>query len=139
MDGLVSNFALIAGVAGGGVSSQNVALAGLTGLFAGALSMASGEYTSVRSQAEVMAVAKGYRERHLPLDTIVVDWFYYTKMGQMDLDPTLWPDPSAMNAEVSSVRGLRLAVSGPTASWKLFFDPAMISVTRATAMMTTPL
>ena len=54
MDGLVSNFALIAGIEGGGVSSHTVALAGLTGLFAGALSMASGEYTSVRSQAEVM-------------------------------------------------------------------------------------
>jgi VIT1/CCC1 family predicted Fe2+/Mn2+ transporter len=54
MDGLVSNFALIAGVAGGGVSAQAVSLAGLTGLFAGALSMASGEYTSVRSQAEAM-------------------------------------------------------------------------------------
>jgi alpha-D-xyloside xylohydrolase len=50
-----------------------------------------------RSQAEVMAVAKGYRERHLPLDMIVVDWFYYTKMGQYDFDPALWPDPAAMN------------------------------------------
>jgi VIT1/CCC1 family predicted Fe2+/Mn2+ transporter len=54
MDGLVSNFAIIAGVAGGGASNQVVALAGLTGLVAGAFSMASGEYTSVRSQAEVM-------------------------------------------------------------------------------------
>ncbi len=54
MDGLVSNFALIAGVAGGGVGSHAVALAGLTGLFAGALSMASGEYTSVRTQTEAM-------------------------------------------------------------------------------------
>ena len=54
MDGLVSNFALIAGVAGGGVSSHAVALAGMTGLFAGAMSMASGEYTSVRAQGEAM-------------------------------------------------------------------------------------
>jgi VIT1/CCC1 family predicted Fe2+/Mn2+ transporter len=54
MDGLVSNFALIAGVAGGGVASHTVALAGVTGLVAGALSMASGEYTSVRSQSEAM-------------------------------------------------------------------------------------
>ena len=53
-----------------------------------------------RSQAEVMAVAKGYRERHLPLDIIVVDWFYYTKMGQYDFDPKLWPDPAAMNKQL---------------------------------------
>jgi alpha-D-xyloside xylohydrolase len=52
------------------------------------------------SQAEVMAVAKGYRERHLPADIIVVDWFYYTKMGQMDFDPRYWPDPAAMNSRL---------------------------------------
>ena len=49
------------------------------------------------SQDEVLAVAKGYRERHLPADVIVVDWFYYTKMGQMDMDPAKWPDPVGMN------------------------------------------
>ncbi|MGA8730143.1 MAG: glycoside hydrolase family 31 protein [Terracidiphilus sp.] len=52
------------------------------------------------SQAEVMAVANGYRQRHLPADVIVVDWFYYTKMGQMDFDPQFWPDPAAMNAQL---------------------------------------
>jgi alpha-D-xyloside xylohydrolase len=29
-----------------------------------------------------------------------VDWFYYTKMGQMDFDPKFWPDPSAMNKQL---------------------------------------
>jgi VIT1/CCC1 family predicted Fe2+/Mn2+ transporter len=53
MDGLVSNTALIAGVAGGGVASPTVVLAGLAGLVAGSLSMATGEYTSVASQAEL--------------------------------------------------------------------------------------
>jgi len=51
-DGLVSNFALIAGVAGGSGDSNVVLLAGLAGLAAGAFSMAAGEYISVRSQAE---------------------------------------------------------------------------------------
>lgn len=53
MDGLVSNFALIAGVAGGGAGPGTVALAGLAGLVAGAFSMATGEYTSVSSQTEL--------------------------------------------------------------------------------------
>jgi VIT1/CCC1 family predicted Fe2+/Mn2+ transporter len=58
MDGLVSNFALMAGVAGGtaavGDSGRTaVVLAGLAGLAAGAFSMAAGEYTSVASQAEL--------------------------------------------------------------------------------------
>jgi len=52
------------------------------------------------TQDEVMSVAKGYRDRHLPADVLVVDWFYYTKMGEMDLDPKNWPDPKAMNDEV---------------------------------------
>jgi len=57
MDGLVSNFALIAGVVGGtqGGHSDTVVLAGLAGLAAGAFSMAAGEYTSVASQAEYTA------------------------------------------------------------------------------------
>jgi VIT1/CCC1 family predicted Fe2+/Mn2+ transporter len=55
MDGLVSNVALIAGVAGGtrsATDSHAVVLAGLAGLAAGAFSMAAGEYTSVASQTE---------------------------------------------------------------------------------------
>ncbi len=48
------------------------------------------------SQAELMAVAKGYRDRHLPIDDLVIDWFTYTKMGQMDFDPVAWPDPVEM-------------------------------------------
>ncbi|HEY5134466.1 MAG TPA: VIT1/CCC1 transporter family protein [Candidatus Nanopelagicales bacterium] len=57
MDGLVSNFALMAGVAGGtaatGGGRAAVVLAGLAGLAAGAFSMAAGEYTSVASQSEL--------------------------------------------------------------------------------------
>ena len=52
------------------------------------------------SQKEILDVANGYRGRHLPADVMVVDWFYFTKMGQMDMDPKLWPDPAAMNAEL---------------------------------------
>ena len=53
MDGLVSNTALIAGVAGGGVEGRSLVLTGLAGLAAGAFSMATGEYTSVASQTEL--------------------------------------------------------------------------------------
>ena len=55
------------------------------------------------SQAELMAVAKGYRDRHLPIDDLVVDWFTYTKMGEMDMDPAKWPDPTAMNQELHAM------------------------------------
>ncbi len=52
-DGLVSNTALVMGVAGGQVGGKAILLAGLTGLLAGAFSMGSGEYVSVRSQREL--------------------------------------------------------------------------------------
>lgn len=49
------------------------------------------------SQEELLGVAKGYRDRHYPADMLVVDYFYWSKMGQMDMDPKLWPDPAGMN------------------------------------------
>jgi vacuolar iron transporter family protein len=52
-DGLVSNFSLVMGVAGGTSNRSIVMLAGVAGLIAGALSMASGEWVSVRSQREL--------------------------------------------------------------------------------------
>lgn len=54
-DGLVSNVALVIGVAAAGTSSSVILLTGLAGLLAGALSMAAGEYISVRSQRELLA------------------------------------------------------------------------------------
>ena len=56
-----------------------------------------------RSQAEILAVAKGYRDRHLPIDDLVIDWFTYTKMGEMDMDPVAWPDPVEMNKELHAM------------------------------------
>lgn len=52
-DGLVSNISLVLGVAGAGVRSGYVLTSGVAGLLAGALSMAAGEYISVRSQREM--------------------------------------------------------------------------------------
>ena len=52
-DGLVSNLALIMGVAGAGVSPTVVLVTGIAGLLAGAFSMAAGEYVSMRVQREI--------------------------------------------------------------------------------------
>jgi VIT1/CCC1 family predicted Fe2+/Mn2+ transporter len=63
MDGLVSNFALIAGIAGASADTKQISLAGLAGLVGGACSMATGEYVSVQSQNEA-AFAELAIERH---------------------------------------------------------------------------
>lgn len=52
-DGLVSNAALVMGVAGGQASDATILLAGLSGLLAGGLSMGVGEWISVTSQREL--------------------------------------------------------------------------------------
>jgi VIT1/CCC1 family predicted Fe2+/Mn2+ transporter len=51
-DGIVSTASLVVGVAAAGAPRQEVLLAGIAGLVAGALSMAAGEYVSVSSQAD---------------------------------------------------------------------------------------
>jgi VIT1/CCC1 family predicted Fe2+/Mn2+ transporter len=53
-DGLVSNLALVLGIGASGASHSTVLLTGFAGLFAGAMSMAAGEYVSVRSQRELL-------------------------------------------------------------------------------------
>lgn len=51
-DGIVSTASLIVGVASAASTRQEVLVAGVAGLVAGALSMAAGEYVSVSSQAD---------------------------------------------------------------------------------------
>jgi VIT1/CCC1 family predicted Fe2+/Mn2+ transporter len=62
-DGLVSNVSLILGVAGADPGADIVRLAGLAGLIAGAVSMAAGEYGSMKAQSELL-------ERELELERI---------------------------------------------------------------------
>ena len=52
-DGLVSNFSLVMGIAGATSGNDEVLLAGMAGLMAGALSMALGEWISVKSSQEL--------------------------------------------------------------------------------------
>ncbi len=47
------------------------------------------------SQKELEDVADGYRSRHIPVDNIVQDWFWWVNMGEMKWNPN-YPDPSKM-------------------------------------------
>jgi len=62
-DGIVSTASLVLGVAAADASRGHVLIAGVAGLVAGAMSMAAGEYVSVRSQADTEE-AELARERH---------------------------------------------------------------------------
>ena len=62
-DGLVSNFSIVWGVAGGTNNPDIILLAGAAGLFAGAFSMAAGEYVSVRAYRDLaeFSIAKEHQ------------------------------------------------------------------------------
>jgi vacuolar iron transporter family protein len=64
-DGLVSNAALIYGVAGAAPDPSIIVLTGVAGLLAGAFSMAAGEYVSVRSQREMFEYQIGLERDEL--------------------------------------------------------------------------
>jgi vacuolar iron transporter family protein len=64
-DGLVSNLALVMGVAGAAPAPGVIVLAGIAGLLAGAFSMAVGEYISVKSQRELLEYQIAFERQQL--------------------------------------------------------------------------
>jgi VIT1/CCC1 family predicted Fe2+/Mn2+ transporter len=64
-DGLVSNLALVMGVAGANPPPGIIVLAGIAGLLAGAFSMGVGEYISVQSQRELLDYQLSFQRRQL--------------------------------------------------------------------------
>jgi VIT1/CCC1 family predicted Fe2+/Mn2+ transporter len=68
-DGIVSTASLVIGVAAAAATRQDVLLAGIAGLAAGALSMAAGEYVSVSSQADTERADLDLERRELADDS----------------------------------------------------------------------
>jgi VIT1/CCC1 family predicted Fe2+/Mn2+ transporter len=64
-DGLVSNLALVMGVAGANPEPGIIVLAGVAGLIAGAFSMGVGEYISVQSQRELLDYQVAFQRKQL--------------------------------------------------------------------------
>jgi alpha-D-xyloside xylohydrolase len=63
-----------------------------------------------QTQDELLAVAREYKRRGLPLDVIVADFFHWPMQGEYKFDPDYWPDPAAMIAELEEM-GIKLMVS----------------------------
>ena len=101
-DGLLSNTSLILGVAGAGVDASFVLTSGVAGLLAGALSMAAGEYVSVRSQREMYEYQIGLEREELaeyPEEEAAELALIYTARGMQpeqarSLAQTLIKDPA---------------------------------------------
>jgi VIT1/CCC1 family predicted Fe2+/Mn2+ transporter len=67
-DGLVSNLALVMGVARATSANQAIVIAGIAGLLAGSFSVAVGEYISVRSQHELFDAQRQLQVEQLRVD-----------------------------------------------------------------------
>ena len=63
-----------------------------------------------QTQEELMAVARGYKERGLPVSVIVVDYFHWPRQGDWRFDTDYWPDPAGMVRELREM-GIELMVS----------------------------
>ncbi len=63
-----------------------------------------------RTQEELLAVAREYKRRQLPIDVIVIDFFHWTNQGDWQFDPEYWPDPEGMVRELQEM-GIELMVS----------------------------
>ncbi|HEX3781984.1 MAG TPA: TIM-barrel domain-containing protein [Pseudonocardiaceae bacterium] len=63
-----------------------------------------------QTQEELLAVAREYQRRELPLSVIVADYYHWTHLGDWRFDLTEWPDPAAMVKELDSMN-VKLMVS----------------------------
>lgn len=63
-----------------------------------------------KTQAEILDVARKYRAKGYPCDILVVDWFHWKTLGDLDLNESEWPDPTAMNRELRDM-GYRVMIS----------------------------
>jgi VIT1/CCC1 family predicted Fe2+/Mn2+ transporter len=64
-DGLISTFLLVAGVAGGSMTSTDILLTAIAGALAGSVSMAAGEWIATKSQNEVLQGEIGLEKIHI--------------------------------------------------------------------------
>lgn len=71
-----------------------------------------------QTQEELLEVAREYKRRGLPISVIVADFFHWPLQGEWKFDPTYWPDPDAMIAELKEM-GIELMVSiWPTVDYR---------------------
>jgi VIT1/CCC1 family predicted Fe2+/Mn2+ transporter len=88
-DGIVSTASLVVGVAAANVTRENVLIAGMAGLVAGAMSMAAGEYVSVSSQADTEAADLSRERRELETNDEFERQELATIYVQRGLEPSL--------------------------------------------------
>src|SRR5687767_2488624 len=91
-DGIITTFAVVAGVAGGGLPLRVVLIIGAANLFADGMSMAAGNYLSIRSHESVLAAQELPEEEAAPLRHAAVTLLAFVAAGAVPLVPYMVPD-----------------------------------------------
>jgi VIT1/CCC1 family predicted Fe2+/Mn2+ transporter len=90
-DGMITTFAVVAGVAGGGLSVQVVLIIGAANLFADGLSMAVGNYLSIRSHESVLETQNLPEEEAFPVRHASATFLAFVAAGALPLIPYMLP------------------------------------------------
>jgi VIT1/CCC1 family predicted Fe2+/Mn2+ transporter len=90
-DGIITTFAVVAGVAGGGLSLPVVLIIGAANLFADGLSMAAGNYLSISSHESVLEAKALPEEEASPLRHAVATFLAFVAAGSVPLLPYVIP------------------------------------------------
>ena len=90
-DGIITTFAVVAGVAGGGLSLRVVLIIGAANLIADGLSMAVGNYLSIRSHESVLEAQELPEEETFPFRHAVATFFAFVAAGIVPLVPYMTP------------------------------------------------
>jgi VIT1/CCC1 family predicted Fe2+/Mn2+ transporter len=86
-DGLITTFAVVAGVAGGGLSASVILICGVANLFADGLSMAVGNYLSIRSHESVLEAQGLPEEEASPVRHGLATFLAFVVAGTLPLLP----------------------------------------------------
>ena len=89
-DGIVTTFAVVAGVAGGGLSLRTVLIIGAANLFADGLSMAAGNYLAIRSHESVLETQSLPEEEAFPARHALATFLAFVVAGAIPLAPYMF-------------------------------------------------
>lgn len=94
-DGIVTTFAVVSGVIGGGLSARVVVIIGLASLFADGFSMAASDYLSTRSALASGKEPEDEPDRH-PLRSAIATFGAFVIAGALPLSPYLLPGTASL-------------------------------------------
>jgi vacuolar iron transporter family protein len=101
-DGIITTFAVVAGVSGGALHARAVLIIGVANLLADGLSMGVGNYLSIRSHESARAAQDLPEEEASPARHGIATWLAFVAAGAVPLLPYVSPGPGAMTLSVAA-------------------------------------